>query len=137
VHVSAPDSGGWFFMETYAPADPAPGSAAWKPYVNEILQVKLDGSEVRRLAHHRSRPFDGYNYTPRASASHDGSSVIFTSNFGLFGPSTIYADLYLMAVPQSSSPSPALPPASTPAPAPVAGQAPIQTVQLQTGVQAS
>src|SRR6201999_3447481 len=45
VHVSAPDTGGWFFMETYAPVDPAPESAAWKPYMNEILQVKLDGSE--------------------------------------------------------------------------------------------
>ena len=28
VHVSAPDTGGWFFMETYAPADPAPDSEA-------------------------------------------------------------------------------------------------------------
>src|SRR5439155_2330922 len=102
VHVSATDTGGWFFMETYAPGDPAPDSAGWKPYTNEILQVKLDGTEVRRLTHHRSRPFDSYNYTPRASASRDGSRLIFSSNFGLYGPSTVYTDVYLMALSSSS-----------------------------------
>ena len=121
VHVSAPDTGGWFFMETYAPGDPAPDSAAWKPYTNEILQVKLDGTEVRRLAHHRSRPFDSYNYTPRASASRDGSRIIFNSNFGLYGPSTLYTDLYLMVLsPSSTTP----PPTPTPAPAPTLTSAP-------------
>jgi len=128
VHVSAPDTGGWFFMETYAPADPVPGTAAWKPYMNEILQVRLDGSEVRRLIHHRSRPFDSYNYTPRASASHDGSSLIFTSNFGLHGPSTIYTDVYLLILPPP--PAAILPRLSNQA------QIPIRTAQLQTAVQA-
>jgi len=105
VHVSATATGGWFFMETYAPIDPRPDSPAWKPYTNEILQVKLDGTEVRRWAHHRSRPFDGYNYTPRASASRDGSRLIFSSNFGLYGPSTLYTDVYLMVL---TSPTPSL-----------------------------
>jgi hypothetical protein len=137
VHVSAPDTGGWFFMETYAPVDPAPDSAAWKPYMNEILQIRLDGSEVRRLTHHRSRPFDSYNYTPRASASHDGSSVIFSINFGLYGPSTVYTDVYLMAVPASSSTATPPPPAQ-PVPTPSAPvQAPIRTVQVQTTTQGS
>jgi hypothetical protein len=116
LHVSATDTGGWFFMETYAPIDPGPDSAAWKPYTNEILQVKLDGTEVRRLAHHRSRPFDGYNYTPRASASRDGSRLIFTSNFGLYGPSTLYTDVYLMVLSPTPAPVPVPPPADTAAP---------------------
>ncbi|PYV07810.1 MAG: hypothetical protein DMG07_27530 [Acidobacteria bacterium] len=51
VHVSAPDSSGWAFVETYAPGDPGPNSSGWKPYTNELLQIKLDGTEVRRLAH--------------------------------------------------------------------------------------
>jgi hypothetical protein len=132
VHVSATDTGGWFFMETYAPVDPAPDSAAWKPYMNEILQIKLDGSEVRRLAQHRSRPFDSYNYTPRASASHDGSSVIFSSNFGLYGPSTVYTDVYLLVVPSSSSTPPATTPAPGARPTPGPGPALIRTAQLKT-----
>ena len=59
VHVSAPDRNGWFILETYVPSDPSPTSG-WGRYTNEILQIKLDGSEVRRLLHHRSRPFDSY-----------------------------------------------------------------------------
>ena len=153
VHVSAADSGGWFFMETYAPGDPAPDSAAWKPYTNEILQVKLDGTEVRRLTHHRSRPFDGYNYTPRASTSRDGSRIIFNSNFGLYGPSTLYTDSYLMVLSASATAVPATPvpipvpvsvpvpvpvpipvPVPVPAPAPVPAWSPIRTSQVQTSL---
>ena len=155
VHVSAADSGGWFFMETYAPGDPAPDSAAWKPYTNEILQVKLDGTEVRRLTHHRSRPFDGYNYTPRASTSRDGSRIIFNSNFGLYGPSTLYTDSYLMVLSASATAVPATPvpipvpvsapvpvpapipvpvPVPAPAPVPVPAWSPIRTSQVQTSL---
>ncbi len=32
VHVSAPDTGGWFFVETYAPGDPAPDSDRVEDY---------------------------------------------------------------------------------------------------------
>ncbi len=38
-------------------------------------EVKLDGTETRRLLHHRSRPLNGYAYQPRATVSRDGSSV--------------------------------------------------------------
>ncbi len=68
--------------------------------------MKLDGSEVRRLAHHRSRPFNSYNYQPHVSVSWDGSVLVYNSNFGLqstLGYPTEYADLYLMAVPASST----------------------------------
>ena len=99
VHVSGADDSGWVFVETYAPSDPDPLSSGWRPYTNEILQIKLDGTEVRRLAHHRSRPFNSYNWTPRVSASRDGSRLIYNSNYGLQGilgyPSE-YSDVYLV-----------------------------------------
>jgi hypothetical protein len=71
----------------------------WAPYTNEILMVRLDGSETRRLAHHRSRPFNTYNYQPRASASRDGTRLLFAANYG-FPPNayTSYVDAYIMAV---------------------------------------
>jgi hypothetical protein len=73
----------------------------WTPYMNEILQVKLDGTEVRRLAHHRSRPFDTYNYTPKASVSRDGRALLFSSNYGALKDAyTGNADTYLMEIPQ-------------------------------------
>src|SRR5436309_9310337 len=97
VHISGTDNSGWVFVETYAPGDPSPGSSGWKPYTNEILKVKLDGSQVERLAHHRSRPLDSYNYEPRVSASRDGSKIIYASNFGIGSP-TYYADTYLISV---------------------------------------
>src|SRR5262249_55046748 len=80
--ISAPDNSGWVFITTVVPSDPIPPTG-WNTYANEILQVKLDGSEVRRLVHHRSRPFNSYNYQPKATVSRDGSKLIFGSNFGL------------------------------------------------------
>src|SRR5262245_58081562 len=84
VHVSATDNSGWAFIENYVPSDPIPPNG-WLTYTNEIVQVRLDGSEVRRLAHHRSRPFTGntYEYQPKTSASRDGSKIVFGSDFGL------------------------------------------------------
>lgn len=134
VHITAPDGNGWAFVETYAPSDPFPQSAAWAPYTNEIVQVKLDGSETRRLVHHRSRPFDSYVYQPKASVSRDGSKLAFASNHGLqaiLGYPSLYTDTYLVNVqgsttssppPAESSPAPT--PAPTPAPAPEPTPAP-------------
>jgi len=105
VHISAPDGNGWCFVETYAPADPlaAPG---WTTYTDEILQVKLDGSEVRRIAHHRSRPFNSYNYQPHASVSRDGTKLVYSSNFGLqatLGYPIEYSDVYLVSLSASTT----------------------------------
>jgi hypothetical protein len=100
VHVSAPDGNGWVFVETYAPSDPL-GTPAWKTYTNEILQIKLDGTEVRRLAQHRSRPLNSYNYQPHVSVSRDGSRLIYNSNFGLqasAGYPAEYSDVYFIAL---------------------------------------
>jgi hypothetical protein len=99
VHVSATDNSGWVFIETYAPGDPMP-TGSWPVYTNELLQIKLDGTEVRRLAHHRSRPFNSYNYGPRAAASRDGSKLIFSSNYGLqsiLGLTSEYSDVYMIS----------------------------------------
>ena len=105
IHVSGADNSGYVFVETYAPSNPTPGASNWVRYTNEILQIKLDGSEVRRLAHHRSRPFDSYNWMPRVSVSRDGGRLIYNSNYNLqstLGYASDYADVYLATVPSST-----------------------------------
>jgi hypothetical protein len=99
AHVSAPDSGEWFFVSTYASNDPDPSQGGWRRYTGEVLQVRLDGTDVRRLAHHRSRPFNDYWYMPRASVSRDGQRLVFSSNYGLpsiLGYVGAYSDVYLV-----------------------------------------
>jgi hypothetical protein len=99
VHISAPTFGDFVYVETYAPSDPFPQSSKWAPYTNEILQVKLDGSETRRLLHHRSRPHDSYVYQPKVSVSRDGAKMVFTSNFNLqniLGYPKLYSDVYMV-----------------------------------------
>ena len=81
VHITAADDT-WAFVETYNPSNVVPPSG-WYPYTNELLQIKLDGSEVRRLAHHRSRPLNSYNYMPKVTASRDGTRLVYASNFSL------------------------------------------------------
>ena len=106
VHISAADNAGYAWVETYAPGNPDPSTSAWKPYTNEIVQVKLDGTEVRRLLHHRSRPLDSYNYQPRVSVSRDGSRFVYNSNYDLqmiLGNPTLYADVYLVLLSGSTS----------------------------------
>ena len=104
VHISAADNSGWAFVETYAPSDPMP-PANWKRFTDELIQVKLDGSEVRRLAHHRSRPFNSYTYMPKVSVSRDGTMLVYASNFGLqsTGLPKEYSDVYMIDL-KSSSP---------------------------------
>jgi hypothetical protein len=105
VHVSAPDNSGWIFAESYVPSDPIPPNG-WNVYTDELLQVNLDGTEVRRLAHHRSRPFNSYTWQPKISTSRDGTKVVFGSNFGLqaiLGHPTEYSDAYMIDV--TSTPS--------------------------------
>jgi hypothetical protein len=96
LHISATDNSGWVFVETYAPGDPIPPSG-WFRYTDELIQIKLDGSQVRRFVHHRSRPFNSYSYQPKLSISRDGKKLAYTSNFGLqqiLGNPTEYSDAY-------------------------------------------
>jgi hypothetical protein len=122
VHISAPDNSGFVYVETYAPSNPTPASG-WLAYTNELLQVKLDGTQVLRLAHHRSRPYEAntYNWQPKMSTSRDGSRVVYGSDYGLQlidGLAVQYSDVYLILVgsPSASTPPPAPAPAPSPAP---------------------
>jgi hypothetical protein len=67
----------------------------WLKYYNEIILVKLDGSVIRPIAHHRSRSFDSYWHTPRAAISRDGMYAVFDSNFGT-QPLPNYSDVFLV-----------------------------------------
>lgn len=103
VHISAADST-WAFVETYNPTDVIPPTG-WFPYTDELLQIKLDGTEVRRLAQHRSRPLNSYNYMPKLSVSRDGTRLVYASNFGLqltAGAPQQYGDEYMMTIPGSA-----------------------------------
>ena len=58
-----------------------------EPHRGEIMTMRGNGLEVRRLAMSRSVAFsnDSYWPTPRAATSNDGSLVVFDSNFGVPG----------------------------------------------------
>ena len=117
VHISAPDNSGFVYVETYAPSNPDP-PAGWVAYTNELLQIKLDGSQVLRLAHHRSRPFqtNTYNWQPKISTSRDGSRVVYSGDYDLQtidGYAAEYSDVYLIVV---GSPPTSTPASVTPAP---------------------
>jgi len=101
VHITAPDGNGSAFVETYAPANPSPGTSGWVAYTNELLQVSLDGTRVARWAHHRSRPLNSYNYEPKATVSRDGTRLLYASNYDLqviSGDPTEYSDTYLILI---------------------------------------
>jgi hypothetical protein len=112
-HVSCPDQAGFCIVETYAPSEPSPSN--WPAFTNELLQVKLDGTETRRLAHHRSRVWNDYNYQPKVSVSRDGSRLVFASNHDLqqiLGYPSEYADAFMITL-GASAPQPPAPPVAT------------------------
>ncbi len=128
VHISAPDNSGFVYVETYAPANPTPPTA-WVAYTNELLQIKLDGSQVLRVAHHRSRPNSGntYNWQPKMSTSRDGSRVVYSSDFDLQaidGYASLYSDVYLILVGSGSTSTTTPPPPPPPSTPPASGTAP-------------
>jgi hypothetical protein len=97
AHVSGSDQD-WVVVSTYAPSDPSPGGA-WPVYTNEILRLNLAGGPVERLAHHRSRPSNDYNWEPKATINRDGTRIVYGSNFGLTmteGYPKQYSDAYLI-----------------------------------------
>lgn len=123
VHISAADQNGFAYVETYNPSDISPDSSSWVTYTNEFLMVRLDGGEVRRLLHHRSRPYDGYSFQPKISVSRDGSRFVFSSNYGINQSGGVYTDAYLGVISgstgSSAMPAPSSPGSSPSAPAPV------------------
>src|SRR5580704_11997126 len=102
VHITAPDGNGTAFVDTEAPANPQPGTSAWVPYTNELIQVKLDGSGTTRWAHHRSFPVNSYNWQPKLTISRDGTHMLYASDFDLSqidGNPTEYGDTYMIVFP--------------------------------------
>ena len=66
----------------------------WGIRFNELILAKIDGSERRRIAHHRSRTLSEYWFQPRAAISRDGKYAVFDSNFGS-NPLKDYTDVFL------------------------------------------
>jgi hypothetical protein len=93
----------WFVFETYS----APGATSvWDPWEQEILLVSVDGTAIRRLAHHhsfqgdKSQFPDDYWNEPRPSVSLDGRTVVFTSNFDGTQPGdSSRRDVFLLRLP--------------------------------------
>lgn len=52
----------------------------WRLYEDEIVLASVDGSQIYRLAHARSRSMESYWAQPHAAISRDGKYVVFTSN---------------------------------------------------------
>ena len=71
----------------------------WPLYGEELLLVKVDGTAVYRLAHHRSRSAEYYWAEPRAAISRDGKYVVWDSNFDISSTGDgNYTDVYLTRV---------------------------------------
>ena len=105
----------WFFFTIESGDDTftSPVTSAWRPYMQELMMANALTGEVRRLAHHRSRSVTtNYFYTPRPSASWDGSLVTWVSNFGHSAEG--YADLYAIDVSETVETEPPPPPPPPP-----------------------
>lgn len=88
-NVSLTDSG-LACVSTYAT------SSTGAAYTDQILLVALDGAGVEAVVcDHGSKPFNEYNWQPKASISPDGSRIVFSSNMGQY-PGTEYIDAYMV-----------------------------------------
>lgn len=65
---------GWVFTVTSS-------SSNWKPYLNEIIGVKLDGSRVERICHTRNL-LKNYENEAHPCPSPSGNRVLFASDWG-------------------------------------------------------
>ena len=71
----------------------------WRRFYEELILVKIDGSVVIRLAHHRSRSAEYYWAQSRAAISRDGRYAVFDSNMNI-GSTGLnnYTDVYLITI---------------------------------------
>ena len=113
AHVSVNNAGGWVlvsFADARSPGtsnDPAAlpmnWQDLWRVYENELILMKLDGSQVRRLAHHRTRNIingvESYWAVPRAALSGDAKYVVFDSNYAQNTSVPDYTDVYMILMP--------------------------------------
>ena len=98
-HFSMPGgSDAWMIATRYS----LNGGTVLRAFDSEIVRVATDGSNrVQRVAHHHSVVINNnYNAQPKASASHDGNFIAFTSNWG--NPNG-RLDLYLVRIEPSGS----------------------------------
>jgi uncharacterized protein (TIGR03437 family) len=89
-HVGCAKSAPFCVISTVAPYRSASDPPVRFPHATEIMVMRENGLEVRRLAQSRSVRFredgDGaYWAEPRAAISNDGSLVVSDSNFGTIG----------------------------------------------------
>ena len=82
-----------------------PTTGNWQLYEGELLLARIDGAEVYRMAHTRSRSMESYWAQPHATISRDGKYVILTSNMAFANgcPSEMHvenecSDVYLIKV---------------------------------------
>jgi hypothetical protein len=97
THISSTGDTPWAVVTTVADNGTAGGSlpsdwrARWRVYENEIFAVRLDGAQVRRFVHHRTRTLDDYYYNPLATISRTGKWLMFSSNVGTNQPTQYLA----------------------------------------------
>jgi hypothetical protein len=71
----------------------------WAPYYEELVLVKVDGSQTYRLAYTWSRSAENYWAVPRASISRDGRYLVFDSNFDISNTGFVqYTDVYMIKI---------------------------------------
>jgi hypothetical protein len=71
----------------------------WAPYFEELVLVKVDGSQIYRLGYTWSRSAENYWAIPRASISRDGKYLVFDSNFNISNTGFAqYTDVYLVKI---------------------------------------
>jgi hypothetical protein len=110
AHISYRDSSaGWVAISFFDPA-PCPHyscfapqhlaqdwATVWRHYYEELILVRVDGSAVFRLAHHRSRSAENYWAESRAAISRDGRYLVFDSNMDVSDTGlNNYSDVYLI-----------------------------------------
>jgi hypothetical protein len=100
VAISLFDQGGCPHYSCFAPQRQQPDWASvWRHFYEELILVKIDGSAVVRLAHHRSRSAESYWAQSRAAISRDGRYVVFDSNMNLENTGlNNYSDVYMIKV---------------------------------------
>jgi len=71
----------------------------WGPYYEELVLVKVDGSQTYRLGYSWSRSAENYWAVPRASISRDGRYLVFDSNFDISNTGfSQYTDVYMIKI---------------------------------------
>ena len=101
AHFACPALGefqDWAFISVESADDVFDGGVgSWRSFEQEIVMVNVLTSEVRRLAHHRSRSTGtDYYRQPKVSVSWDGKIVAWQSDYNY--SATGYADIYALTV---------------------------------------